>query len=55
MEFHTKFIYQKGAVISSAVVTFHKQIENEDILQQRMSEQVVNQPNVGDRVRYKPI
>ena len=41
MEFHTTFIYQKGTVISSAVVTFHEQIENEDILQQRMSEQVV--------------
>ena len=42
MEFHTTFIYQKkGTVISSADVTFHEQIENEDILQQRMSEQLV--------------
>ena len=35
------YIPQKGTVISSADVTFHEQIENEDILQQRMSEQVV--------------
>ena len=35
------YIPQKGTVISSADVNFHEQIENEDILQQLMSEQVV--------------
>ena len=42
------YIPEKGTIMSSADVTFHEQIENEDVLQKRMSLEVTEKAAVHE-------